>query len=683
MYIKSLSLKNIRSYESSTIKFTGDSSVLSGDIGSGKTTILMALEFCLFGVLRGKVSPTEILRHGSDFGEVSLSCEIQGSDVFIKRSLKRSSGTVVQLPGIINIDGVSDELTPTDLKAKVLTLLGYPSSLIAKSTNLFRYTVYTPQEQVKSILFETTETRKDIIRNIFSIDSYKRVAENASLYSNEVRERVAYMKGSVDNVKILQEQLDAQKRELDMLTVKLPSKEKDFLIAKDLFTKKQAEVQSLDKKRLERMSKEKEFSLFEEKIKGIKSLISSLEKQKESYSKQFATFEVKKVEFDPSKKDKFKEVINQLREKRKILHGKFGNLSARRDQANVLVDKISSLTLCPTCKQDVSDNHKHKIKSDQDAILKDVLELESRLKTLQSTLDSKEREVLDKQDKYLELERDFLLSKSKLEQKNNISNELIRIENQLTTQNDLLKVTSSKLIISKEELDKLPVIDTSKDRLELDVLAKDERLKELEFNEFKTKITLSNRQLDVIIDSLNKKKEIQSQIDHLSLLRSWNIELFIPLVKVVEKRVMLKVYNEFNHFFQKWFDMLLEDETITVRLDEDFNPLVEQNGFDTTLANLSGGEKTSVALAYRLALNKVLNDYFGTIHTKGLLILDEPTDGFSAQQLDKLRDVLNELNVNQLIIVSHEAKLDSLAKEYIRIEKSEQVSKVVSSSNYS
>lgn len=679
MLINSLSLKNIRSYESAKLDFNLGSTVLSGDIGSGKTTILMALEFALFGVLRGKVSPTELLRHGTNDGEVSLDCEIQGKAVFIKRSLKRNSSGVVQTPGIINVGGVEEELTPTDLKAKVLTLLGYPASLIAKSTNLFRYTVYTPQEQVKAILFESTEIRKEVIRNIFSIDSYKRVAENAKLYSDDIRERVAYMKGSASDIKTLQDQIEAQKRELDMLTVKLPKKEEEFNLAHELVVKKISELEVLDKKRLERMSKEKELSLIEEKIQGTKNLIESIEKQKMSFAKQFATFEVKKIEFDSSKKEKFKNALEQIREKRKILHGKFGTLSAKREQANSLVEKVSSLTVCPTCKQDVGDGHKHKIKSDQDEILKELTLSEEKLKDLRTALNAKENEIIEKQDKYLELEKEFLLSKTKLEQKNRMTEEIKKLEEQITEKADLLKLLSQKHLLSKEEFEKLPLIDSSKVRLELETFRKDEREKELSLNEFKTKITVAKHQINVLDDSIKKKQAIQKEIEKLSLIKNWNSELFIPLVKTIEKRVMLKVYNEFNLYFQKWFDMLLVDETISVKLDEDFNPVVQQNGFDTTLVNLSGGEKTSVALAYRLALNKVLNDYFGTIHTKGLIILDEPTDGFSSEQLDKLRDVLDELGVQQLIIVSHEAKLDSLADRHIRIEKTEQISKVIRS----
>ena len=678
MFIKSLSLKNIRSYESCNLDFTDGSTVLSGDIGSGKSTILMALEFSLFGILRGKVSPTELLRHGDFDGFVSLSCEINGRDIFIKRSLKRTSNGVIQTPGTLIIDGVSDELTPTDLKARILNLLGYPPSLIAKSTNLFRYTVYTPQEQVKAILFESTENRKDLIRNIFSIDSYKRVAENVSLYSADIRERISFMKGSVDDVKTLQDQADAQKRELDMLSLKFPEKEDLFNKAHALVMKKELEVTALDKKRLERMSTEREIGLFEEKIAGTKNLISSLETQKISFAKQYGTFEIKKVEFDSSKKDKFKSALEIIREKRKQLHSRFGMLSVKRDQANKLIEEVSSLTFCPTCRQDVSEDHKHKIKLDQQAILVSVEKSENDLKELQAALNTKENTILEKQELYLNQEKEFLLYKTKLVEKERMVVEIKQLEEQITLNKDKLKSISEKLLVSKSSLDKLPVVDVSKINSQLESLRKDERSKELEMNEFKTKIAIARQQLLTLNNSVAKKKEIEKQINILSSLKTWNSELFIPLVKLIEKRVMLKVYSEFNLYFQKWFDMLLEDETISVKLDEDFNPLIEQNGFDTALINLSGGEKTSVALAYRLALNKVLNDYFGTIHTKDLLILDEPTDGFSSEQLDKLREVLDDLGVKQLIIVSHEAKLDSLAKQHIRIEKVEQISRVIS-----
>ena len=39
------------------------------------------------------------------------------------------------------------------------------------------------------------------------------------------------------------------------------------------------------------------------------------------------------------------------------------------------------------------------------------------------------------------------------------------------------------------------------------------------------------------------------------------------------------------------------DQTLNVKLDDDFSVLIEQNGYDTQFQHLSGGEKTSCALA--------------------------------------------------------------------------------------
>ena len=149
------------------------------------------------------------------------------------------------------------------------------------------------------------------------------------------------------------------------------------------------------------------------------------------------------------------------------------------------------------------------------------------------------------------------------------------------------------------------------------------------------------------------------------------------LMTNIEKHVMARIQQEFNELFKEWFSMLLEDENISAKLDDSFNPIIEQNGYEVDLKHLSGGERTSTALAYRLALNKVVNDVISSIKTKDILILDEPTDGFSSQQLDKVRDVLEQLGVKQTIIVSHENKIESFVSNVIRIHKREGISEVI------
>jgi exonuclease SbcC len=129
------------------------------------------------------------------------------------------------------------------------------------------------------------------------------------------------------------------------------------------------------------------------------------------------------------------------------------------------------------------------------------------------------------------------------------------------------------------------------------------------------------------------------------------------------------LHAEFSELFTTLFTKLVEDESIAVGLGESFEPLITQNGYDAALEQLSGGEKTAVALSYRLGLYKVISEFVTTIATRDLLILDEPTDGFSTEQLHRVRDVLRELGCRQILLVSHEQQMEGACDHVIRITK--------------
>jgi exonuclease SbcC len=138
---------------------------------------------------------------------------------------------------------------------------------------------------------------------------------------------------------------------------------------------------------------------------------------------------------------------------------------------------------------------------------------------------------------------------------------------------------------------------------------------------------------------------------------------------------MMNINQEFNQHFQKWWGMLGEDPSKESRIDEDITPLVEQNGYGQDYNYLSGGEKTSLALAYRLSLNTIVQKVSAGIKSN-LLILDEPTDGFSKEQLFKIREILDELKCPQVVMVSHERELESFADQVMKVEKKDGISQI-------
>ena len=186
MIIKSIKLKNIRSYIDEEIKFPHGSTLLTGDIGSGKSTVLLALDFALFGLRRGELDGSDLLRHGEDYGYVELEFEIDGKNFIIRRALKREKNRPTQDSGYIIDNNRREDLTATELKSKVLQLLGYPKEMLTKNPIIFRYTVYTPQEQMKRI-FQSSQERMDTMRKIFGIDKYGRIKESSKILISELR----------------------------------------------------------------------------------------------------------------------------------------------------------------------------------------------------------------------------------------------------------------------------------------------------------------------------------------------------------------------------------------------------------------------------------------------------------------------------------------------------------------
>lgn len=182
-----------------------------------------------------------------------------------------------------------------------------------------------------------------------------------------------------------------------------------------------------------------------------------------------------------------------------------------------------------------------------------------------------------------------------------------------------------------------------------------------------SELRLLESNLHEVENEVHAKKERYLNKQIFQQTNNWLEQHFIPAVQDIERHVLQNINEEFNQLFQRWFSILMETGDISVEADSNFTPIISQSGYSLSVNSLSGGEKTSVALAYRLALNTMLKKVAGM--DNALLILDEPTDGFGKEQLFRLRQVLNELNSAQIIMVSHERELESFADKIYRVTK--------------
>jgi len=672
MLFKRLILENIRSYENLTIEFPKGSVLLAGDIGSGKTSILLGLQFALFGLQPGQKG-SSILRQGADEAYTSLDIEVDGEIVTLERTIKKSkSGSITQDKSIITTGTNRDELSTLEMKDKVIKLLNYPKEFTKKSNLLYKFTVYTPQEEMKAIVQEKPEVRLDTLRHIFGIDRYKRIKDNAQILLSKVKESVKIKEILISELNLLKE-----KRELETENkIALAKKSNDLNIELQQLIKVKEDAENklssiqdmIDNKR----ELDSELSKKQVFLQGKKDLESRMKKEVVLMQKQVQ----EKIDFSEERLkaslDLLEKHKNILEEKNSIfleLSSRISVLDSKKEAPLRLKNKITSLEECPTCLQAVGQDQKYRIEKQTQYDIEEIdRDLEQKIQTKQSLVKEIETEK--------ELIRGYESDKNNFQQNKIKYDHQKTIETKIKSDAFVLDRTSNEITELEYQIEELRIkIQSFAKSQETFDLAKVEfqninekmRIKEIAFATKEKELELLKIKLEELSEEIQKKEKIRDQLNHLKGLQGWVQKNFITLVDSMEKIRMEQLRNEFSMIFNEWFSTLVSD-SLSVRLDEDFTPIITNQDYEIDYNFLSGGERTATALAYRLSLNQVLNSQ-SNIKTKDIVILDEPTDGFATEQIHKMRDIFEQLKAEQMILVSHEEQIEGFVDHIIRIKK--------------
>ena len=148
MILERLTLKNFRSYLDAEVAFQPGVTLFEGDIGSGKSSLLFAVEFALFGL--ADVPGEHLLRAGEKEGLIELTFRSAGRACVVGRRLVRSkAGGTQQKDAYLVVAGEKEDLSVEQLRAAVIKLLGFREQASTKSkSQIFRYGVFTPQEEM-------------------------------------------------------------------------------------------------------------------------------------------------------------------------------------------------------------------------------------------------------------------------------------------------------------------------------------------------------------------------------------------------------------------------------------------------------------------------------------------------------------------------------------------------------
>ncbi|HZK65927.1 MAG TPA: SMC family ATPase, partial [Chloroflexota bacterium] len=205
MRVARVVLQNVKSYaDSTTIELAPGINAVCGENGAGKSTILEAIGFTLFGYRPYKLDA--FLREGEKSGSIVVTVEDDdGCSYQLERKLGSSASQAVY-----DETGTRIAEGEADVRAWRLGFFGMePGSDLAK---LFEDTVGPPQGTLTSVFLEGTADKKDKFDRLLGIKDYPRAAEELRALSNHFRglaeeasRRAANLEGRVARLPALEE----------------------------------------------------------------------------------------------------------------------------------------------------------------------------------------------------------------------------------------------------------------------------------------------------------------------------------------------------------------------------------------------------------------------------------------------------------------------------------------------
>ncbi len=679
MILNKIILENIRSYQHQEVPIPTGTILLCGDVGAGKSTILLAVDFALFGLQKGNLSGETLLRKGSKHGSVELHFDIEGAPIILKRNLKQGSG-ITQESAELSINGQNQHLTPVETKQRILQLLNYPQELLTKSKSLiYRYTVYTPQEEMKHILYGEPDIRLDTLRKIFGIDRYKRIKENTKVYLSYLKTQKKQYEGMLQDYALKQHQsktFQEQLHELQQKLVLLTPLQEQLLSQEQLLKQK---ITTFQEQLSHYHATQQHYKHTEQQLQEKIHLTKNITSQLDLLLPHLQEIPPPPTPFSPEELTNTLQTQQELITQQRSHEQELATINYQLSTSQKLIAGIQSLEECPTCKQSVTLGHKEAIALQHQTHIQDLQQHQEKLMSLLQTLSSQHQELTTKIEllKQTKSNQELLLLKHQTYQERILRKQTL--EEQLHTFKKEIGGLNSTLLELQKTLQENNHLQEELQKLqqELIIIERERTTTQLEVTRLGTTRENLERQQALLLQELQQKEKAQQKLSTSNELHDWLQNSFIPSLETMEHHVLLKIHADFNAFYTKWFTLLMGSEELLTRLDDTFTPLVEQNGHVIEYTNLSGGEQTAVALAYRLALNHVINNLMVDVKTRDLLILDEPTDGFSHEQIDRIQLILEELNIKQVIIVSHEPKIEGFVDHIIRVEKQGHVSHVI------
>jgi len=690
--IDSILIENIRSHTKTYIKFSKGFNCLVGGLGTGKSSILYAIDFALFGNPLGR-SYDYLLREGVDVGRVALKFIENGKEYTIWRGLRRRGDHIGQDSEQLKLFEENKLLA----EARSESVAEQLESIIDMDDKLFREIIWVRQEKLKEILDMMPAERQRKLDTFFGISDYEVSWTNIRAIQKWYESERSSLERDSDviNVREMQKRYDDAVKDLSIKELELEEAQRELGEAERELKEASSqleEIMELHRRNEELKSKEVELKSKIETLENIRArLMGEIKERRTRISNLEISLEILGKQENDYRRDlvnlglpadmsleNIQSYLNSIIEQISSMRGEEESV---RGEMKRITQRISSLTKenkCPLCLQTLSLEYKDRLmeqfhqeisnyRQQLDALEKSVKELEHLRSTLFKIFSNLQALILKKEEVVRQLENEkSLLSKIMMELSAR-EKEIERFRKDLSSlQSKVAEIDYSKL----EETQKLYNKALEKySNLKY-------RVQNLEMRKNEILLTLSN--LKERLDSAQEK------IKRLEKIKE--ILVFIEEARQAYRSIQPKIRMDFVKYLEKIVQQILDELTgsegypLKVRIDENYTPIIEgEEGYERSTLNLSGGERTFLALAYRLGIGQLL------MHLKSgrklsMLLLDEPTESLGREDgsIDRLAEMISRLKtVEQIIAVTHSEAFAEKADRVIRVEKINGESRIV------
>ncbi|MFB0563387.1 MAG: AAA family ATPase [Candidatus Lokiarchaeia archaeon] len=591
MNIQSVAIKNFRSYGEGEQAFDVSNYpmvVITGDNGSGKSSIIEAVLFCLFGDTsitkgKGEIKKSELLNDKTKSDAVvSLTFELNGRIYKIERTLRRKTGT----SGSARILDCTPEVSSRARQARDATEVTKSiEQLIGMDYDSFTHSVIMTQGEFEALTAAKPADRKKLFVKMFGLlryDDYQKEAKNRKTQLEKEMENISgqiqMLEADVEKESEIENKLTEAKKHLEKVKIEVNETEENKKKIKQDLTKASDDKKEYDSLVDKQASIQEEIEKREEELKGKRQELQEIVR---------AENELKELEPKLRKYDELQPQLNELQAKEKE------NLKLAGD-----IERFESVM---ETKRENWQSEIQRLSKEKDESINSMQEGAARVKSLEGEIaglgdPESETAALEKSKKEIEASRESVL-KSSVELETKISSIKETLDTLEKTTEPKCPVCDSDLTEEKKE-ERIKHLEDEKSPLEVEKQKLDKEIKRLE-KELKL-ITDKIKQNQEAIKSLGKlRTEHQTLQERIKQLQG-EIEEKENQLKTKQEGLSSEIFLEEE---KKQIEQL-KNQTKTLNYDQKLHSKVKGD-FD----ELKEVPQKNAALTEKVSTkSKILND---------------------------------------------------------------------------